>query len=81
MEPGQTFAIGGLIQTESNGATNKTPILGELPFIGPAFSTIPYTESETELVVLVTPYLVDPMDCQQAPCKLAGDGDPHAGRF
>jgi pilus assembly protein CpaC len=72
MEPGQTFAIGGLIQTEKNGATNKTPILGELPFIGPAFSTISYTESETELVVLVTPYLVDADDCRQAPCKLPG---------
>jgi pilus assembly protein CpaC len=72
MEPGQTFAIGGLIQTEKNGATNKTPILGELPFIGPAFSTISYTESETELVVLVTPYLVDSMDCRQAPCRVPG---------
>jgi pilus assembly protein CpaC len=72
MEPGQTFAIGGLIQTEKNGANNKTPILGELPFIGPAFSTVSYTESETELVVLVTPYLVDSMDCRQAPCKLPG---------
>jgi pilus assembly protein CpaC len=72
MEPGQTFAVGGLIQQEKNGATNKTPVLGDLPFIGPAFSTISYTESETELVVLVTPYLVDAMDCRQAPCKLPG---------
>ena len=72
MEPGQTFAIGGLIQTEVNASTNKTPILGELPFIGPAFSTVSYNESETELVILVTPYLVDPDDCRQAPCKLPG---------
>src|SRR5207245_78594 len=72
MEPGQTFAIAGLIQHEVNGSTNKTPILGEIPFIGPAFSTISYTESESELVILVTPYLVDPMDCKQAPCKLPG---------
>ena len=72
MEPGQTFAIGGLIQTETNASTNKTPILGELPFIGPAFSTVSYNESETELVVLVTPYLVDADDCRQAPCKLPG---------
>jgi pilus assembly protein CpaC len=72
MEPGQTFAIGGLIQNEVNASTNKVPILGELPFIGPAFSTISYDESETELVILVTPYLVDPDDCRQAPCKLPG---------
>jgi pilus assembly protein CpaC len=72
MEPGQTFAIGGLIQHEVNASTNKTPVLGELPFIGPAFSTVTYNESESELVILVTPYLVDPMDCKQAPCKLPG---------
>ncbi len=72
MESGQTFAIGGLIQTQIGGITNKTPILGDLPFIGPAFSTISYQENETELVVLVTPYLVDAMDCKQAPCKLPG---------
>jgi pilus assembly protein CpaC len=72
MEPGQTFAIAGLIQTEVNAATNKTPILGDIPFIGPAFSTITYNEQETELVILATPYLVDPEDCRQAPCKLPG---------
>jgi pilus assembly protein CpaC len=72
MEPGQTFAIAGLIQTEVNAATNKTPVLGELPFIGPAFSTVTYREDETELVILATPYLVDPEDCRQAPCKLPG---------
>lgn len=72
MEPGQTFAIGGLIQTQTSAATNKTPVLGDLPFIGPAFSTITHEDRETELVVLVTPYLVDAMDCRQAPCKLPG---------
>jgi pilus assembly protein CpaC len=72
MEPGQTFAIGGLIQNEMGGNTLKTPILGDIPFIGPLFSTIAFSEQEREVVVLVTPYLVDPMDCRQAPCKLPG---------
>jgi pilus assembly protein CpaC len=72
MEPGQTFAIGGLIQTLIGGVTNKTPVLGDLPFVGPVFSTVSYSEQETELVILITPYLVDPMDCKQAPCKLPG---------
>jgi pilus assembly protein CpaC len=72
MEPGQTFAIGGLIQTSVQAITSKTPVLGDLPFIGPAFSTISHQDTETELVVLVTPYLVDAMDCRQAPCKLPG---------
>jgi pilus assembly protein CpaC len=72
MEPGQTFAIGGLIQNSVQAITNKTPILGDLPFVGVAFSTVSHQETETELVVLVTPYLVDGMDCKQAPCKLPG---------
>jgi pilus assembly protein CpaC len=72
MEPGQTFALGGLIQTEVDAANSKTPILGEIPFLGAAFSTVTYSEQETELVVLATPYVVDPMDCKQAPCKLPG---------
>ena len=72
MEPGQTFAIGGLIQTQTSGQTNKVPVLGDLPFIGTVFSTTTFTDTEQELVVLVTPYLVDAMDCRQAPCKLPG---------
>jgi pilus assembly protein CpaC len=72
MEPGQTFAVGGLIQNEVGGNAVKTPVLGDLPFIGPFFSNIAYSEQEREVVVLVTPYLVDPMDCKQAPCKLPG---------
>lgn len=72
METGQTFAIGGLIQSSVQASTNKTPILGDMPFVGPLFSSINYTDQEQELVILVTPYLVDPMDCKQAPCKLPG---------
>lgn len=72
MEAGQTFAIGGLVQTESQASTNKVPVLGDLPYLGMLFSSISNTEIEQEMIVLVTPYLVDPMDCKQAPCKLPG---------
>jgi pilus assembly protein CpaC len=72
MEAGQTFAIGGLVQNLVQADTNKVPWLGDLPFVGAAFSSVAYRESEQEVVVLVTPYLVDPMDCKQAPCKLPG---------
>lgn len=72
MEAGQTFAIGGLVQTESQASTNKVPFLGDLPYLGVLFSSITNTEIEQEMIVLVTPYLVDPMDCKQAPCKLPG---------
>ncbi|MBX7106145.1 MAG: pilus assembly protein N-terminal domain-containing protein, partial [Gemmataceae bacterium] len=72
MEAGQTFAIGGLIQTSVVASTTKVPLLGDLPFAGVLFSSVSHTEQEQEMVVLVTPYLVDPMDCKQAPCKLPG---------
>src|SRR5262249_22658720 len=72
MEDGQTFAIGGMVFHSVNGSTTKVPILGDLPFIGTAFSTINYTDSEEELLVLVTPRLVDPLDCTQVPKLLPG---------
>jgi pilus assembly protein CpaC len=72
MEDGQTLLLGGLIQRDNNGTTSKVPILGDLPLIGAAFRTVSYTDDETELVVMVTPRLVDPMSCDQLPKYLPG---------
>ncbi len=72
MESGQTFVIGGLIQHTVTGSTLKTPILGDLPFIGAFWNSKVYNEVETELLVLVTPYLIDAMDCAQYPKCLPG---------
>jgi pilus assembly protein CpaC len=72
MEPGQTFAIGGLIQTTTQGAATKVPVIGDLPFIGNVFRTNLHQEQESELIILVTPHLVDAMDCRQAPKRLPG---------
>ena len=72
IEPGQTLAIGGLIQNTVQASSTKLPILGDLPFIGTAFSRKSFNEVEEELVVLVTPHLVDPMDCHQLPKFLPG---------
>jgi pilus assembly protein CpaC len=72
IEPGQTLVIGGLIQHTVSGNASKVPVLGDLPYLGAAFRTIAYTESESELLVLVTPHLVDPMSCDQLPKFLPG---------
>jgi pilus assembly protein CpaC len=72
VEDGQTVAIGGLIQNTVNGTTNKIPILGDLPFIGAAFRTVSYDETEEELLILVTPRLIDPMSCDQLPKLMPG---------
>jgi pilus assembly protein CpaC len=72
LEDGQTFVIGGLIQNTQRGSTQKVPVLGDIPFLGAAFSSKSYQEVENELVVMVTPHLVDPMDCSQAPKVVPG---------
>ncbi len=72
LESGQTLCIAGLIQNTVTGNTRKVPILGDLPFIGVAFSQKFYNENEIELVILVTPRLVDAMSCDQLPKLLPG---------
>ena len=72
MEPGQTFAIGGLIQSSLQSSVTKVPVLGELPFVGALFSQSSQSQQEQELVILVTAHLVDPMDCNQVPKRLPG---------
>jgi pilus assembly protein CpaC len=72
MEDGQTLAIGGLIQNNVSASTSKIPCLGDLPFIGVAFRTVSYQETEEELLILVTPRLVDPLACNQVPKYLPG---------
>lgn len=71
-EPGQTIAIGGLIQTNSQGTVTKIPFIGDLPYIGPFFSYATQTDQEIELVILVTPRLIDPADSNQMPKPLPG---------
>jgi pilus assembly protein CpaC len=47
MESGQTYVIGGLIQKLNAGNAIKVPVLGQIPFLGTAFSTKSYTDDET----------------------------------
>ena len=72
LETGQTFVIGGLIQKTVSGNTTKVPVLGQLPFIGAAFSVKTYTEAEVELIVMVTPHLVDAQSADQVVKVLPG---------
>jgi pilus assembly protein CpaC len=72
MEPGQTLVIGGLIQNSVIATTSMVPVLGEIPFLGTLFSIKSFQEDEQELVVLVTPHLVDPQSCDQVVKLLPG---------
>lgn len=59
---GQTFAIGGLLEDSMTGNRSNLPYLGDLPILGPAFRDDQFTRGETEIVILVTPYVVRPVD-------------------
>jgi pilus assembly protein CpaC len=72
MESGQTMAIGGLLQNRVTGATAKVPVLGDLPFVGAGFRKVTYFEEETEVLIIITPHVVDPLDCYQRPSRLPG---------
>jgi pilus assembly protein CpaC len=67
LEQGQTLAIAGLLQLQMDGTTQRIPGLGDLPIIGPFFSNTTSQRIEKELVVLVTPYLIEPMSHDQVP--------------
>ncbi|MGL6094420.1 MAG: type II and III secretion system protein family protein [Fimbriiglobus sp.] len=72
LESGQTFAIGGLIENQVQATAERVPYLGDLPLVGTVFSNTTHSEQETELVVLVTPRLVEAMDCSQVPRRVPG---------
>ncbi len=67
LREGQTLAIAGLLQLTLAGETDRIPGLGDLPIIGPMFSNTNSQRIEKELVVLVTPYLIEPMNHGQVP--------------
>ncbi|MGL4541438.1 MAG: type II and III secretion system protein family protein [Polymorphobacter sp.] len=57
---GQSFAIAGLLQNNSKNGIRKFPGLGDIPVLGALFRSTRYERNETELVIIVTPYLVRP---------------------
>lgn len=54
------MAIGGLISNDITRDVTKIPLLGDLPIIGQLFRSTSFTKGETELIILVTPTIVDP---------------------
>jgi pilus assembly protein CpaC len=59
---GQSFAIAGLLQEELKEDIQKFPLLGSIPILGALFRSSSFTKSETELVIVVTPHLVKPLE-------------------
>jgi pilus assembly protein CpaC len=63
---GQSFMLAGLLQNRNNNSVEKAPVLGDLPILGALFRSTSYQRNETELVIVVTPYLVRPVSNQIA---------------
>ncbi len=57
---GQSFALAGLIQNTTEQDVSKVPWLGDVPILGALFRSDQFQHNETELVIIVTPYLVNP---------------------
>ncbi|MGU3399943.1 type II and III secretion system protein family protein [Brucellaceae bacterium D45D] len=58
---GQTFAIAGLFQRNVSKDIEKVPVVGDMPVLGNLFKSKRFQRNETELVILITPYLVEPV--------------------
>jgi pilus assembly protein CpaC len=58
---GQSFAIAGLLSDQTTQITQATPGLGDLPILGALFRSDSFQRAETELVIVVTPYIVRPV--------------------
>jgi pilus assembly protein CpaC len=67
LREGQTLTVAGLIQNNFSGTSNRVPFWGDLPLIGRTGGVDSVSSGEQELVVLVTPVLVHPLDMCQTP--------------
>lgn len=77
---GQSFAIGGLIKNNVTANIKALPVLGEVPVLGPLFSSNDFQSDKTELVFIVTPRLVKPL-AQDYPLPTDGYVEPTRAEF
>ncbi len=70
MMAGQTLAIAGLVQTRMDSETRGVPFLMDIPVLGIPFRRVQNEENEVELLIMVTPELVDAMNCHEVPASI-----------
>jgi len=64
---GQTFVLAGLLDSKIQKKITKIPLLGDIPILGALFRNVRYQDSETELMVMVTPKIVRPLNKEEIP--------------
>ena len=62
---GQSFAIAGLLRDNVREQVQKFPVLGDIPVLGALFRSSRFQKNQTELVIIVTPHFVKPIDMAQ----------------
>lgn len=67
LKSGQSFMIAGLLQSQNDQITQRMPGVSRLPVIGALFSSKAYQRRETDLVIIITPHLVRPIDPTKKP--------------
>lgn len=74
---GQSFAIAGLLQNNSTQSVQKYPGLAEVPVLGALFRSDRFRQNQSELVIVVTPYLVKPVSASQIAAPTDGFVPPN----
>jgi pilus assembly protein CpaC len=64
---GQTFVLAGLIDQRVQKQVSKIPLLGDIPILGALFRSTRFSNNETELMVMVTPKIVRPLNADEIP--------------
>jgi pilus assembly protein CpaC len=59
---GQSFAIAGLLKDNVREIVHKFPFFGDIPVLGILFRSTSFQKNESELIIIVTPHLVKPLD-------------------
>ncbi|HIC2857840.1 TPA: type II and III secretion system protein family protein, partial [Burkholderia contaminans] len=67
MGDGETFAIGGLIKDNGTGALKALPGVGEIPVLGALLRSTSFQQDRTELIFVITPHLVKPLQTADVP--------------
>jgi pilus assembly protein CpaC len=62
---GQSLVIGGLLQSGTDNSIDKTPGLGDVPILGSLFRSNAWKRNESELMIVITPYLVRPVNANE----------------
>jgi pilus assembly protein CpaC len=78
---GQSFAIAGLLRDSVRSVVQKYPLLGEIPVLGALFQSKQFQKEESELIIIVTPHLVKPLDVANQSLPTDSYTDPNDAEF